>query len=279
MMPLFGLAPLGFLEVAPPDLIVLAAEAGFASVNLRTRPAVAGGAAFPIEPGSELSRRCRRRIAATGVRVLAIEQVGLDRTTDVSCLRAMLEAGAELGASRVLCSGDEQDAALLAQRFAELCRLAEEFGMAVELEFMPFRALKTLEDAVRVVAASGAANGRVCLDVLHLFRSGGSVAAVCAVDPERLGSLQLCDAPRRPPLPHALAEEAREYRLLPGRGELPLAELLKVYPPTRPIDAELPITRAFPNLGAADRARLIAAAMRACLQGLEPGTLAAAGSL
>jgi sugar phosphate isomerase/epimerase len=182
MIPLFGLAPLGFLEVAPPDLIVLAAEAGFASVNLRTRPAVPGGAAFPIEPGSELSRNCRRRIAATGVRV-----------------RAMLEAGAELGASRVLCSGDEHDAALLAQRFAELCRLAEEFGMAVELEFMPFRALKTLEDAVRVVAASGAANGRVCLDVLHLFRSGGSVEAVCAVDPERLGSLQLCDAPRRPP--------------------------------------------------------------------------------
>jgi hypothetical protein len=60
--------------------------------------------------------------------------------------------------------------------------------------------------------------------------------------------------------------------LLPGRGQLPLTELLKVYPPQRPIDAEIPIARAFPNLGAADRARLIAVAMRDCLQGLAPGT-------
>src|SRR5262245_9718740 len=279
MIPLFGLAPLGFLEVAPPDLIVLAAEAGFASVNLRTRPAVPGGAAFPIAPGSELLRTCRRRIAATGVRVRAIEQVGLDRTTDLPSLRAMLEAGAELGASRLLCSGDEQDLSLLARRFAELCRLAREFGMAVDLEFMPFRALKTLEDAVRVVTASGAENGWVCLDVLHLFRSGGSIEAVGAVDPERLGPLQLCDAPRRPPSPNALAEEARERRLLPGRGQLALAELLKVYPAQRPIDAEIPMTRAFPELGAPDRARLIAAAMRDCLQRLEPGSAGAAGPL
>ena len=279
MIPLFGLAPLGFLEVGPPDLIALAAETGFASVNLRTRPAVPGGAAFPIAPGSELMRACRRRIAATGVRVLAIEQVGLDRTTDVPALRAMLEAGAELGASRVLCSGDEPDLGLLAQRFAELCRLAEEFGMAVDLEFMPFRALKTLEDAVRVVTASGAENGWVCLDALHLFRSGGSVEALGAVDPERLGPLQLCDAPRHPPPPNALAEEARERRLLPGRGQLPLAELLKVYPAQRPIDAEIPMTRAFPDLDAADRARLIAAAMRECLQRLEPGPAGTAGSV
>jgi sugar phosphate isomerase/epimerase len=270
MIPRFGLAPLGFLEVSPPDFIGLAAEAGFASVNLRLRPAVPGGAAFPMQSGSELLRACRRRIAETGVSVLQIEQVGLDRATNVPALRGMLEAGAELGASRVLCSGDDRDRSLLCDRFGELCRLADEFGLAVDLEFMPFRALQTLTDAVQVVTASSAKNGWVCLDALHLFRSGGSVDALRAVDPSCLGVLQLCDAPLIPPEAPGLAEEARERRLLPGRGELPLAQLLAVYPANRPIDAEVPIGRDFPRLDALDRARLIAAAMRDFCQRLEP---------
>ena len=259
MIPPFGLAPLGFLDVSPLELITVAAEAGFASVNLRTRPAVPRGAAFPMRVGSEPLRACRRRIAETGVRVVAIEQVGLqvglDRSTNMASLREMVEAGAELGASRLLCSGDDPNLSTLADRFGEVCRLAAAFSMAVDLEFMPFRALRTLEHAVEVVNASGAENGWVCLDTLHLFRSGGDVDALRAVDPDRLGPLQLCDAVLAPPNPEGLAEEAREHRLLPGRGELPLLEILAAYPANRPIDAEIPMQRALPSLGARDRAR------------------------
>ena len=270
MIPGFGLAPLGFLDVPPPRLIALAAEAGFASVNLRTAPAVPGGAAFPMRARDDLVRACRRRLAETGISVRAIEQVGLGQTRNGDALGHMLEAGAELGASRLLCSGDDPDLSLLADRFADLCRLAGQYGMAVDLEFMPFRALKTLEDAVAVVAASGAENGWVCLDALHLFRSGGSVASLAAVDPARLGSLQLCDAPGAAPHPDRLAEEARERRLLPGRGALPLAALLAAYPEGRPIDAEIPLAGPpFGDLDASARARLIADAMRSCLDGLK----------
>ena len=271
MIPPFGLAPLGFLDVSPLELITVAAEAGFASVNLRTRPAVPGGAAFPMRVGSEPLRACRRRIAETGVRVVAIEQVGLDRSTNVASLREMVEAGAELGASRLLCSGDDPNLSTLADRFGEVCRLAAAFSMAVDLEFMPFRALRTLEHAVEVVSASGAENGWVCLDTLHLFRSGGDVDALRAVDPDRLGPLQLCDAVLAPPNPEGLAEEAREHRLLPGRGELPLLEILAAYPANRPIDAEIPMQRALPSLGARDRARLIAEAMREFFQRCDGG--------
>jgi sugar phosphate isomerase/epimerase len=262
MIPAFGLAPLGFLEVPPPDLIALAAAAGFASVSLRLRAAVPGGPAFPMRTGDDLMRACRRRIAETGIQVLAIEQVGLDRATSVPALRAMLEAGAELGATRLVCSGDAPDFAVVVDRFGELCLLAEEFNMAVDLEFMPFRAVKTLEDAVAVVAAAARKNGRVCLDALHLFRSGGRVGSLSAVDASCLGALQLSDAPPTPPPAAALAEEAREQRMLPGHGALPLAELLAAYPADRPYVAEIPLRRAFPHLDALGRARLIAGAMR-----------------
>ena len=268
MIPRFGLAPLGFLEVPPPQFIALAAAAGFASVNLRTAPAVPGGAAFPMRAGDDLLRACRRRLAETGISVRAVEQVGLSRATDVDALEPMLEAAAELGASRMLCSGDDPELSRLAERFAAVCRLAGQFGMAVDLEFMPFRALKTLEAAAAVVAASGAENGWVCLDALHLFRSGGSIQSLAAVDPTRLGSLQLCDAPGQAADPNGLAEEARGRRLLPGHGALPLAELFTAYPKGRPIDAEIPMFGPFGELEAAARARLIAGTMRTFLAGL-----------
>ena len=269
MMPPFGLAPLGFLEVPPPELIALAAEAHFAFVTLRTRPAVPGGAAFPMRAGDPLARACRRRSAETGVAIGAIEQVGLARGTDVASLREMLEVGAELGATRVVCSGDDPDLALVVDRFAQLCCLAAEFGMEVALEFMPFRAVQTLEQAHHVVTASGAANARVCLDTLHLIRSGGSVSEVRDVPPQQLGLLQLSDAPAEAPAPDGLAEEARERRLLPGHGALPLADIIAVYPDTRPIEAEVPMAREFPQLDARERARLIAGAMRALLAGCQ----------
>ena len=103
-----------------------------------------------------------------------------------------------------------------------------------------------------------------------MFRSGGSVASLAAVDPARLGPLQLCDAPGAAPHPDRLAEEARERRLVPGRGALPLAALLAAYPEGRPIDAEIPLAGPpFGDLDASARARLIADAMRSCLDGLK----------
>jgi hypothetical protein len=46
------------------------------------------------------------------------------------------------------------------------------------------------------------------------------------------------DAPAEPPAADGLAEEARELRLLPGKGALPLAEIVAAYPKLRPIEAE-----------------------------------------
>jgi hypothetical protein len=82
--------------------------------------------------------------------------------------------------------------------------------------------------------------------------------------------LHLCDARAEPPAPAELAEEAREHRLLPGHGALPLAQIVAAYPEPRPIDAEIPLGQQFPELDAVQRARLIASAMRAFLLGCRP---------
>jgi len=62
----------------------------------------------------------------------------------------------------------------------------------------------------------------VLIDVLHVFRSGGTPEMLAAVPADALGSVQLSDALQKDPTDSDIIAEAREGRLLPGEGELPL---------------------------------------------------------
>jgi sugar phosphate isomerase/epimerase len=252
-----GLAALGFLDLGPPALIEVAARAGFAAVSVRTRAAVPGGPEYPLAAGSRLSRETSARIRDTGVGILQVELVSLSADTDGASHRAMVEEGAAHGATRVVATGDDPDDHVLADRLARLCALAEEYGMTVDLEFMPFRHLATLPQALRVVALAASDNARVMIDALHLFRSGGTVADLAAAPAHALAVCQLCDAPLAPPAPELLAVEAREQRLLCGRGELPLGSLLEALPGGALLVAEVPIGSQFPELSPLERAQLV----------------------
>ena len=252
-----NLAPLGFLEVAPPALVAIAAEAGFGSVSLRMRPAVAGGSHYPLAVGSPLARETLARLRQTGIGVLQAELVPLEKTTDVGACRPLLEAATALGATRLVVTGDDPDPAVVAGKLAEIADLAREYGMTVDVEFMRFRCLATLGQALAAVAAAGRDNVAVMVDALHLVRSGGGAADVAAADPRRLGVLQLCDAPLAAPAPERLAAEARESRLLPGRGELPLGALLDAMPAHTILAAEVPLAARVPAVPPHERARAI----------------------
>ena len=263
----FGLCPLGFLDLSPPELVTQAARAGFASVTVRTRPAVPGGPAYPMQPGDALFEHTRRCVQDTGVAVQMVEQVGLSRDTQAASLRPMLEAGRALGATRVLCSGDDVDFALVAERFAALCDLAAEHGMSADMEFMKFRAVQTLEDALQVLRLAGRPNGRVVVDALHLFRSGGGAENVRAAPAALISSVQLCDAPLASPGDDQLAQEARQARLPIGEGELPLRALLDATPDGALVEVEVPFGDARAGWPVERRLALLAESTRRFLAG------------
>ena len=254
-VPDLTLAPLGFLDLDPPTLISVAGEAGFCSVTLRAAPAVPGGIHYPLRPGSAELRETVARSTDTGVGVLQIELVSLHPATDVPAVRALLEAGAELGATRLVVSGDDPDLFVVSARLAEIADMADEYGVTVDVEFMPFRALGTIGQALEVVSAAGRENVAVMVDALHLARSGGTAADVAAADSNRLRVLQLCDAPLVAPAGDLLATEARDGRLLPGEGALPLDALLAAMPSDTIFVGEVPI--AGTSLPPLDRAQAI----------------------
>ncbi len=107
--------------------------------------------------------------------------------------------------------------------FRRLCARAQDHGVRVALEFMPYSALPTLEHARAVVTASGATNAGLMLDAWHWHRagtaagaSGGQVQDLLALDPALVFGVQLSDA-QATPNPD-LRYEGRHQRVLPGHG-------------------------------------------------------------
>jgi len=108
----------------------------------------------PMARGASVDERraCARRY---------IEMVGLSEATRVADYRPMLERGAAIGASRLGVGGDSADFAVVAERMAQMCDLARDYNIAVDIEFMPFRPVKTFADALEVVRRADQPNAHI----------------------------------------------------------------------------------------------------------------------
>lgn len=237
-----SLSPLTVLPCSPLEQIEAAVRAGFRTIGLRLVPVMDSDIAVLEDPS--LMRAISDRITATGLAVLDVEVVRVGPGTDVAGLEPLLEFAGTLGARWLAVTSERrdeyraEDENLIIQKLDALATAAERHGVGVMIEFMAFRGIATLGDAARVVTAVARPNVRICLDVLHLFRSGGSVDALRALDPKLIACAQLNDAPRTPPAD--LAREARFDRLLPGHGELPLRQLIASLPQDLPLAIEVP---------------------------------------
>ena len=237
-----GLAHLTALDLAPGALVPEAVRAGFRFVGLRVIPATVGGPAYPTRAGTDAHRSLKRLLAGEGMRLNEIEFVQLVPGVDIPALAGIFEAAADLGAVAVTASGDDNDPARLTANFADLCDLAGQFSLRVDLEFMRWRAIGSLPQAEAIVRGAGRANGAILVDALHLHRSGGQPDDLIPIPAHHLRAVQICDAVAQVPVDDAaIIAEAREGRLPPGEGALPLGELLDALPADATISVEMPL--------------------------------------
>jgi sugar phosphate isomerase/epimerase len=133
------------------------------------------------------------------------------------------------------------------------------------VEFMPEGSIPDLATAAGIVAAVGSPTVGVMLDTWHLHRTGGTVADVRALPPGTVHAVQLSDA-----LGDVFAtgtEPPTRDRLLPGRGEIPLAEIVAAVRTSRPgvvVSIEV-FDQSVAGTPAADRARAAAKSLDAVL--------------
>ena len=253
-----SLAHLTVLDATPPELVSVAAEAGFRSIGIRlTATPSVGVPPYDILSDGPLLRETLSRLRDTGVAVLDTEFLRFEPELPVGVPEGFLEVSARLGARNVLVMSAEPDEARTVERFGELCERAAPYGLQVNLEFAIYTGVRTLAHAARVVARSRQPNASVLIDALHFSRSGGLPAHVAGVDPSLFRYAQICDASADMPGPGdtpALVREARTGRLLPGEGVLPLADLVAALPGSLPLAIEAPV-RATAERPTAERAR------------------------
>lgn len=233
-----GLGQLTAIDVDPVEYIAIAAATGCQTVSLFVTQAGAQSR-FPLVTGENCDA-VKEQLLATGIQVANVECFMLTPKVNVEDFRAALELGAELGARGATALLYDNDEARVAANLTRLCQMAAEVGLRINIEFMPLAPnWKTLQHTTELIRQLNQPNLGLCIDLLHLIRSGGTPADVAAADAKLIYSVQLCDSLDLSATAD-YAMEAGVKRLAPGEGKFPTVEFLKALPAGMPLELEVP---------------------------------------
>ena len=276
-----GIDFISAMGMAPDAMVRMAAGLGVTIVSISPRPITDnphGYAAWDLVADPSLVRATGDALAQCGARVGQAEGFLIMPGIDVADSEAWLDIAAGLGAPAVNSCALEPDRSRALDQFASLADMAGKRGMKAMVEFMPMMVDPgNLGQALGFVADAGADNGRVLLDSMHFYRSGGRSADLAGADLSRIGYVQLCDVPMPQPgdgspmeMMQAYGEEARHHRLCPGEGDLPLAAFLAALPRDLTVGLEVPmLSKAMAGISPEDALRPCVAAARRLLESLD----------
>lgn len=253
----FSLAHLTALHCSPPQLIEIAARAGYEFVGLRPIPV--GARDEPLHPFATdrtLFARTKAALAATGVRLLDIEVARIIKEAKPQDYLPAIEAAAQLGGKHVLSSAWCDDRPYIQDFFAELCGLARQFDLTVDLEFVTWSGIRTLNEAAELIRASQCDNAGILVDTLHFDRCHADLATLGSLPREWLNFVQISDGPAKYSNERdELIRIGRGARLYLGEGGIDVAAILRRLPAV-PLSIEIPNTTKLAALGAEQYARL-----------------------
>lgn len=249
---LLSLAAGSVLDAGPEGTLRAAADAGFAAAGLRLSP----GTVTPAR-----ARELRRLADDLGLAVLDLEVVRLGPDRDIDEHLRLAELAEVLEARFLLTVSEHPDPRRTVAELDRLCAATRGGPARVAVEFMCFTRIAKLADALSLAPGDAA----ILVDALHLARSGGDPADLDGPVQERVGYIQLCDAPRAET--DDPVTEARHRRQSPGSGELPLARLVEKAPASAPISVEVQSDELAVRFDPATRARTLLDDTRRLLAG------------
>lgn len=222
-------------DVEPAEVVTIAEELGVPMISLWVSDGMDG--ARPVTAANK--RTVLERLRDSPVVLDTVEAFMLSR--DPRKAEAGIALAAELGARAIVAINlATADDAAAAQQFADLCALANGYGLLVSLEPISMGVTRTPADGLRIVRESGAANARLTIDLLHVVRTATPLSDVAAIEPGLFGSVQICDGPMHIAEKDRI-DEAGFSRMEPGSGSFPVQEFLRVIPPWVPVGLEVPL--------------------------------------
>jgi len=231
---LYSLAHLTLINCTPPELVYIAARAGYDAVSPRFIPMHVPGE-FTQSPVSKSQvQATKTALATTGLSVLDIELARITEDVDPRSFERSLEIGGELGAKRVIMSAwtntrDDRD--FLIDVYAETCELALPYGLTIDLEFPSFSRLRTLDEVLDIVTAADQPNSGILVDTLYLHLSRVDLGELLHVPANLLHFLHISDClPGIADTRAGMIQLARDARLYPGEGWIDFAGIIERMP-------------------------------------------------
>lgn len=260
------------IDTTPSQLVEVAAAVVARAVCLFMEPI----AVLPRLPSFFLyadgpeRRETKARLDHFGIDVDLVYPFTLTGRSQPAAFRPALETAAWLGSRAVNVLLYDREPARRAEKFAEFCTLALEYGLQVVIEFFPASQVRTLAEASDLATRVGAP-GRVGVnvDLLHLARSGGSIAELAGAASTVLYA-QICDGPADCDAQYRDFESTSQ-RLIPGSGALDVTGFAATLAPRVRMSVEVPQESAIiAGKTGVERARLALDGARRALSGARP---------
>jgi sugar phosphate isomerase/epimerase len=261
----FSLDCLTLPDVSPIDLVRVAGEAGYESFSLWVQPP----AIYEVMLATPaMAKDLASSMSDHGVVLGNLEVFNINTDDPIEAYEGALAFGADLGArtaTTIDFGGPRPD---IADRFAAFHALCARYGIAALVEPISMGHVRTPQDGLDLIEASGV-DARLVIDCVHLVRTGGTAETVRAIPDARIGYLQLCDGPASI-APAELGVEATASRLYPGEGAFPLADIIAAIPVHVALGLEVPnLARQRQGIPPTDRAREAINAARSVLEQVE----------
>lgn len=256
--PLYSLAHLTLIGATAPELVYIAARAGYDAVSPRFIPMKVAGEFSQSPVDKAQVQATKTALSTTGLKVLDVEIARITEDCDPRKFERALELGGELGAQRMIMSAWTEvrdDREFLIDIYGETCDLAAPYGLTVDLEFPTFSRLRTLDEALDIVRAADRPNGGILVDTLYLHLSRVDLGELLHVPSELFHFLHISDClPGIADTREGMIQLARDARLYPGEGWIDFAGIIERMPPVD-YSIELPNQSRVAELGYEEHAR------------------------
>lgn len=226
-------------DAYPWQLVELAASHGFqgACLFLNSMSVIPTMPAYDLVEDRGAFDRTKTALTTTGISLDLVYPFTVTGRSQAQDFARALHASAELGAKAINLLVYDRDETRRVDTVGDIADRAAVLGLTAVVEFYPSSAVRSLGDASQMISAVGRGNLGINLDVLHLYRSGGTVTDIKTAQ-SRIGFAQLADAPLLPPAD--LDFEAGRDRLNVGQGELDVAAFVKALPGDLKLSVEVP---------------------------------------
>lgn len=270
----YSLAYLTVGGCAPPEMIYIAARTGYDFVSLRLIPLGIPGEKSWLPEDREMISRTKAALNETGIKVLDIELARILDDVEPRTFLPAMEAAAELGAKHVISSAwtrEHNDHTFIADRFAEICDLADQFNLTVNLEFPTFSSLTNLQDAADIVRTANRPNGAIFIDALYFHFSRVRLDELDELPRGWFNFMHICDTSEKiPDSTSGMIHVARDERLYVGEGCIDFGALLDRLPPMV-YSIELPNQKRMKEYGYEGHARRCLETARQHLENIKAG--------